>query len=362
MLGDKRRYLFQSDEASDDELGLLPSKRVCFEDMNVNNCKSFGPVPITSFDASRFPKDAFVMVMVPDQSVNQLSVVPCYNRMDSPTAVPLPSWEAFEPLVISAVKPRTLDDDGFTSLKRSLPVKSCESDILCLKGVELLSRPKAFTSGVVLTDVSPNMVVKRRILTLLLNSASTWNGVAVLTLPKTDKREGLLPCMFVDNLGTISQYVRPLGFLPGHLVMPSNAVCYTSYNKGNHQVTYILTDVMKFNDVVDAADKLKKRRCSYGMTVMKKYQKPKEVQFCFMTLLALCFHLLRKWFRKSTVFAALLDPTFVEPQFEQLRDDLIEQSKMYLSEPFSTKDIFYLLERSDCLFKKLVQLFQELYL
>jgi hypothetical protein len=372
MLGDKRRYLLESDETSDDELGLLPVKRVCFANGEVKDFTSFGPVPITSFDSSLFSKDVLIMVLSPVKSVTQMAAVsltdPFLQDRESPSSltscgIPLPSPDDFElgALSIGAVKPRTLDDCGEPCVKRVPPLKLTESDILSLKGVRPFERPKPFTSGVVITDVSVNMIVKRRILSLLLSSASTWNGLAVLTLPKTDKRGGLIPHMFVDNIGSISQYVRPLGFLPGQLIMPSNAICYTSYNKGNHQVTYILTDVIKFNDVVDAADKIKKRRMSYGMTVIKKYQQPKEVQFCLMTLLALCFHLLRQWFRQSPAFQALLDPQFVEPSFEELQHNILEQSKLHLSVPFSTQDIFYLLERSDCLFKKLIQLFQDLY-
>jgi hypothetical protein len=165
----------------------------------------------------------------------------------------------------------------------------------------------------------------------------------------------------------ISQYVRPLGFIKSELFMPSNAICYTSYNKGNHQVTYILTDVLKYNDVVRYNDShnnrkgLQKRRFSYGMTVLKKYQLPVEVQFCFMTLLSLAFHLLRKWCRSNPCFAKLLDASFEEPSFEELCASIIQHSETYLSVKFTLDDMSFMLERSDTLFKKLTHLFFSLY-
>ena len=173
--------------------------------------------------------------------------------------------------------------------------------------------------------------------------------------------------MFTSDLSNISQYVRPLGFSKGELVLPSNAICYTSYNKGNRQVTYILTDVLKYSDIVNF-NKLEKtkrskhvKRFSYGMTVLKNWTSPIDVQFSLLALLSLAFFLLRKWCRSSPSLSLLLDPTFQEPSFEELSALLIQESAAVLTTPFTDKEVHLLLKRANCLFKKLVQVFLVLY-
>lgn len=378
MLGDKRRLMLEDvDDQSDDEIGMLPAKRFCATTLGATSTEytTFGPVPISHFNASLFSPDAMVMVLVPCMSVNQVSVValpPCV----SPTscAVPLPS---FEPIVERMSEPILCDapteengqarrSSSSTKAKRSV-VQLTSVEILSLKGVQLFSSAKpVFQSGVLLQDISETSEVKRRIMGLLLSSPTHWNGVGVVTLMKNEKKKGFIPSLFMPDLMNISQYVRPLGFCPGELVLPSNAVCYTSYNKGNNQVTYIVTDMLEYNDVInyyDAVSEKKKKqgRLSYGMTVLKKFSKMMEVQFCFMTLLALSFYLFRKWCRLNKAFSKLLDVSYIDPSFEQFKSLIIEDSRKYTDSGFSNEDFDKLLQRADVLFKKLVHYFFQLY-
>ena len=246
-------------------------------------------------------------------------------------------------------------------------------------------RTPPFAPNMLLGSVPESMVTKRRNMGLLLHNCQNWNGVGILTLEKEEGNRGVTSKIFTENLTHISQYVRPLGFAAGECVLPSNAICYTSYNKGNHQVTYILTDVLRYADVVryNSSVSAKKRqrkhpkaastssgttttttsvkRFSYGMTVLKSWTRPTEVQFSLMALLALAFFLLRKWCRQNAVFCKLLDPTFLEPSFEALSERIVEESHLALTVPFTDKEIHLLLKRANCLFKKLVQLFLTLY-
>ena len=166
-------------------------------------------------------------------------------------------------------------------------------------------------------------------------------------------------------------------------MLPSTAICYTSYNKGNRQVTYILTDVLKYADIVrynkttvpkskrrarradtnkvSEAKSVNPKRFSYGMTVLKDRVTPLDVQLSMLTLMSLAFFLLRKWCRSSQAFSSLLEPAFVEPSFEELSASLIQESGRVLTTPFSDREIHLLLKRGNCLFKKLVQLFLALY-
>ena len=242
-----------------------------------------------------------------------------------------------------------------------------------------------------LNSIPTSMAAKLQTVKLLESECRDWFGVGVLTFLKQNKQRVLVQKIFTDDLQSISQYVRPLGFVQGELVLPSNAICYTSFNKGNNQVTFILTDVLKYADVVKyfstmPAKKRRQRafklqvddmssagvssskgqarrvkRFSYGMTVLKEYSKPREVQFCLLALLSMAFHLLRKWCRMNTPFASLLDATYVEPSFEDLTLCLVKKSEKMMDTPFTEVEIHLLLKRAHCLFKKLVELFLKLY-
>ena len=406
----------------DDVMNMRASKKAHVEPTEYT---AFGPIPIEWFDPSLFPKTAMVTVFVPKTVVEQVipMSVPCspaslepsspfemsiyteplkpsfYSEPLEPSFYPEPSFnhELLEPTFHPEKTP-------VSYMSVPLPTIDCETDvptcmallklkeksisrvvfgkktdvshILSLLDVPVYSGIRSFFSHRMLLESIPmSMVTKRRNMELLLGNCENWNGVGVLTMMKESKH--LSRHMFTSDLTSISQYVRPLGFGAGELILPSNAVCYTSYNKGNRQVTYILTDVLKYADIVrynkttNPKSKRKSKevcrstkgikRFSYGMTVLKHRTTPLDVQFSLLTLMSLSFFLLRKWCRSSTVFLSLLDPNFLEPTFEDLSASLIKDSADVLSIPFTDREIHLLLKRANCLFKKLVQLFIALY-
>lgn len=422
LLGKRRMKLEDDDEEP------VVTKRVQVSDMNngfndihvkkdiTTAYSTFGPIPIAWFDASLFPSTAMVTVYVPQNVVGQVlntaltqqcsSSVPLPLSLDMPVVEPELQVDAQgavaaraatqeATLLHGAIKPV---DNGTTTPNSTITTttplakprvvfgkKSDVKHIINLLDVASYSDAKlAFSTRMFLESIPESMVTKRRNMGLLLNNCQNWHGVGVLTLEKDERHRGVTSKIFTENLTNISQYVRPLGFAAGECVLPSNAICYTSYNKGNHQVTYILTDVLRYADVVrynnnNLASSKKRRknvkeadggvkgsstsvkRFSYGMTVLKNWTRPIEVQFSLMTLLSLAFFLLRKWCRQNAVFHALIDPSFAEPSFEALSECIIQESYLALNVPFTEKEIHLLLKRANCLFKKLIQLFLTLY-
>jgi hypothetical protein len=368
-----------SDFADLDEYDIgFPVKRHCSVAPSIN--ETFGPIPIQSFNSQLFPPNAMVYVSVPVSSVCQVFAMPL-NQGPAPTSfVPLPTeFEGF--FEEQREDNQFLDNKGTGSasgagsgtasgagsgtasgnvlLKEKCKIKLSTLDILELKAVFLYNPQRAcLPSGIRLESIPDKKNKKRRISNELLNHPLCWNGLAVSTFLKNDKNNLSENYIFTDKLVHLAQYVRPMGFSPGKLVLPSNAICYTSFNKGNHQVTYILTDMFVFNDVKKA---LEKHRFSYGMTILKKFQKPQEVQFCFMILLALAFHLFRTWCRANACTKTLIDASFKEPTFEEMCDSIMVESSRHLSSKLLMEDMSFLLERADTLFKKLVQLCVTLY-
>lgn len=413
----------------------------CHQDDDDTVYSAFGPIPIAWFDPSLFPACAKVTVYVPTALMSKVVPVDFGEPLVpvSPTstttsftddapfslcAIPLPDLPAsmgpikestFEKLVtghiveqsvvvVPAVLPpepqpvylledvqSTREVSAGCSVKvRSKKSKStkknescCVSEVLSLKDVSFYSADRRpFPTGLLFDSLPKSMKTKRRNMKMLQSNCCDWLGVGVLTFVKTNKMRTLMSKVFTDDLESIAQYVRPLGFAEGELVLPSNAICYTSHNKGNNQVTYILTDVLSYKDVVKHYSKVppknrrrpagkdgtkagvavrRVKRFSYGMTVLKPHTKPREVQFCLLALLSMAFHLLRKWCRQNPAFAPLLDQNYRELSFEELTHCLLQKSVQVLSSPFSELDIFLLLKRSDCLFKKLVKLFLAMY-
>ena len=390
MLSGKRLLL------EDEEEDVRFSKRSCLPEGNTMYT-SFGPIPIEWFDASLFPKTAMVTVYVPQTVVEQVvpMSIPTSPSLGSPSgfteylalpqsscAIPLPSLlssdcsmtevsESFQDVPKDKQKPRVV-----------FGKKTDVKHILSLLDVTVYSELRSpFSPRMLLESIPESMVTKKRNMVRLLKNCEKWHGVGVLTMYKESKH--LSRQMFTPDLTSISQYVRPLGFGAEELVLPSNAICYTSYNKGNRQVTYILTDVLKYADIVrynkttvpkskrrarradtnkvSEAKSVNPKRFSYGMTVLKDRVTPLDVQLSMLTLMSLAFFLLRKWCRSSQAFSSLLEPAFVEPSFEELSASLIQESGRVLTTPFSDREIHLLLKRANCLFKKLVQLFLALY-
>ena len=367
---------------------MLSSKRLLCdeEEEELRACKrtlgdneivyeSFGPIPLEWFDPSLFPPTALVTVYVPKDVVEQ-PVIP----MSAPSSpVSLPPSTPFEVVDMDFVpsSPVPLPFDVVAVQKPKPRVvfgrKTDVKHILNLLDVPVYSAlPLALTPRMLLESIPVSMMTKRRNMGLLLTNCASWLGVGVLTLDRETKQP--LQRMFTSELTGISQYVRPLGLASGELVLPSNAICYTSYNKGNRQVTYILTDLLKYADIVSFNKLLKPKkkqstqsdtknvkRFSSGMTVLKNWTKPLEVQFSLLALLALAFFLFRKWCRSTPALTVLLDPLFQEPTFEELSASIIRQSASVLRIAFTEKEIHLLLKRANCLFKKLVQLFVSLY-
>lgn len=397
---------------------------------------AFGPIPIAWFDPTLFPASAKVTVYVPTSLMTQVVPVDLGEPLApvSPTStaatfqddstpfslcvIPLPEFSdfsvplkesTFEKLVnvettIPTVVPKEPVEkqpgeepelvlckeplEVSVKVNKKKPKKTdvnacCLPDVLSLKDVPFYSADRRpFPTGLLFDSLPKSMKTKRRNMKMLQSNCCDWLGVGVLTFVKTNKMRNLMSKVFTDDLESIAQYVRPLGFAEGELVLPSNAICYTSHNKGNNQVTYILTDVLSYKDVVKHYSKVppknrrrpagkdgtkagvavrRVKRFSYGMTVLKPHTKPREVQFCLLALLSMAFHLLRKWCRQNPAFAPLLDQNYRELSFEELTHCLLQKSVQVLSSPFSELDIFLLLKRSDCLFKKLVKLFLAMY-
>lgn len=363
----KRGFLSDFVELSEDDIGFV-KKRHC----STEGPSTFGPIPITTFNPQLFPPNAMVYVSLPESSVCQAYALPLTSSI-------LPGEflciEPFctepllctEPLVTEANIPLPFEEDAEESGPSKTACTPREKNRVKLTTLEILELKHVFfynatttrlPSGILLESIPDKKNKKRRISSELLQNPLCWNGVAVATFLKNDKSNIAERYIFTDELFHLSQYVMPMGFAPDRLVLPSNAICYTSYNKGNHQVTFILTDMFVFNDVKKA---VKKHRFSYGMTVLKKFHEPKEVQYCFMVLMALAFHLFRKWCSKNICTQHLLDASFQEPTFEDLCNSILRDSQKHLSTGLTLEDMEFLLERSDTLFKKLVQLCVSLY-
>lgn len=346
----KRGFLSEFADLDEDDLGL-PQKRTNY---NEPGFESFGPIPITTFNPMSFPENALVYVHIPEADVNQAFALPL--------PLPLPLFQPAETALLctqATLEPSTPPSSSEEKEKKpkrkpKCKVKLSTDDILKFKDVRLFPvDAKPLPAGITLDSLPESRNKKRRIVVELLQHPLCWAGVAVSTFEKQDKTQTRQSYIFTENLFDISQYVRPLGFQPGMLVLPSNAICYTSFNKGNHQVTYILTDMFVFNDVKKA---LQNSRFNYGMTVLKKFNKPKDVQYCFMVLMSLTFHLFRVWCKGNACARHLLDPSYKEPSFDSLCSLFIQDSKQHLSSDLTLQDMAFLLERSDILFKKLVEL------
>ena len=354
----KRGFLSDFIELNEDDIGFVKKRHCSFS--STSTAATFGPIPIHSFNPQLFPPNAVVYVSLPESSVCQAYAIPL------PTSFLPGELLCTETLPVTPPFTLALDNvqeecesDTDTSSKVVKKIKLTTVEILDLKQVFLYSPSTArLPSGILLESIPEKKNKKRRISSELLNNPMCWNGIAVATFLKNDKSNLPERYIFTEELFQLSQYVMPMGFARDKLVLPSNAICYTSYNKGNHQVTYILTDMFVFNDVKKA---VKKHRFSYGMTVLKKFHKPKEVQYCFMVLMALAFHLFRKWCNKNVCTRHLLDASFQEPTFEELCDSILCDSQKHLSSGLTLEDMEFLLERSDTLFKKLVQLCVTLY-
>ena len=427
MLSVKRLLLCDSEERP------FKKANVSMSDAPSDMYTAYGPIPLEWFDPSLFPKTAMVTVYVPRATVEQVSMIPstpqpslaeCFSFVSevassspfgvassSPVSVPeftsiipaspvysnpvpLPSGDEFDSMDTPPIK-RPQERTVVSETRRKVPqvVYGKKTDvnlILSLLDVPLYPPTSSltFTPRMFLESIPQSMVSKSSNMTLLLNSNQHWHGVGVLTVNKKSKI--VESSIFTPDLTSISQYVRPLGFRAGELVLPSNAVCYTSYNKGNRQVTYILTDVLKYADIVrynktinpkirrsksttkktgkhvppsgERPQSVKNvKRFSYGMTVLPNRITPLEVQFSLLSLMSLSFHLLRKWCRLSDVFHGLLDHRFYEPTFEELSANLMQESANWLRNPLTEPEIALLLKRANCLFKKLVHLFMTLY-
>jgi hypothetical protein len=325
MLLGKRRITLEDDH--------LPLKKRHFTYQHSQDVKfhGLGPIPITSFDPSVFPRTSMVTVFVSfddtTPSVTLEPIVPlpqCSFSQDT-----MPTYEDTMPTYEDPVP--TYDDPVPTCVQESFPIPffeeeegfrespiSLNCDVGKMKSrvvygnkhdvkhiLNLLDVPVyasngsptvMFTPGMMLNSIPESMNKKKTNVTMLLNNCQTWHGVGVLTLAKDDKNQ--VCDLFRMDITDIAQYVRPLGFAPGELVLPSNAICYKSYKKG--QVTYMLTHLLRYADVCrctsGALSKKKKkesnnnsdsgRRFSYGMTILKDRTHSLDVQFCLLTLLA----------------------------------------------------------------------------
>lgn len=376
MAATKRKFLELSDDCfPDDDEGVLPPPIECFTS---EKYQTYGPLTIKSFDATLFPSDSLVLVCVPSSSVLPAAVVPIasmhgtFDGMSgsecsfpttslTPSPVPLPDIEELD----TRKKVSRVYGDNLVKQKTR---KLGRSAILALSGVNLYpATKKPFSTGISLQMLAHNKKEKCRLLGLLLTSPLAWNGVGVVTQLRQNGKKCVLDTVFTrdNSLDGVYQYVRPLGFLPGVLVLPSNALSYSAREKFNNQVTYIVSDVLKVGDVAvaqaDVTTKKSSKRFSYGMTVIPKFKESTEVQFCLLTLLAFSFHLFRNWCRQNRCLLNLLDPHFKEPSFDDLSSAVVAESEKYLTSKFSSDDVMLLLERADALFKKLVQLFFTLY-
>lgn len=374
----KRGFLSDFVELSADDIGFVKKRHCSTEGPSAFGTTTFGPIPITTFNPQLFPPNAMVYVTLPESSVYEpyalpltSSILPGELLCNEPFSnEPLLCNEPFVADTLASNIPLPFaEESGHTeqagpSKTVSAPreknkIKLTTLEILELKHVFFYNATTArLPSGILLESIPDKKNKKRRISSELLQNPLCWNGIAVATFLKNDKSNIAERYIFTDELFHLSQYVMPMGFAQDRLVLPSNAICYTSYNKGNHQVTFILTDMFVFNDVKKA---VKKHRFSYGMTVLKKFHEPKEVQYCFMVLMALAFHLFRKWCSKNNCTKHLLDASFQEPTFDDLCNSILKDSQKHLSTGLTLEDMEFLLERSDTLFKKLVQLCVSLY-
>lgn len=374
----KRSFLSDFVELSADDIGFVKKRHCSTTGPSTFGTTTFGPIPVTTFNPQLFPPGAMVYVSIPESSVCQAYALPltssilprellCNEPFGNETFgndlatvssnISLPIEEGLAPH--GGLVPQRVSSKAAVVFRDKTRVKLTTLEILDLKHVFLYNATTArLPSGILLESIPDKKNKKRRISSELLQNPLCWNGVAVATFLKNDKSNIAERYIFTHELFHLSQYVMPMGFARDRLVLPSNAICYTSYNKGNHQVTFILTDMFVFNDVKKA---VKKHRFSYGMTVLKKFHEPKEVQYCFMVLMALAFHLFRKWCSKNVCTQHLLDASFQEPTFEDLCDSILKDSQKHLSSGLTLEDMEFLLERSDTLFKKLVQLCVSLY-